>query len=189
MGNGTSLSKVQTKKDYVDEASIDPKAESPKATKNCIKAIKFPNYHVFNFFHLFCSLVYALAEFIMLISKMWTHLGMVMKSFWHKAITWTYIVILPIKFQQKHLKHLKMVPVTFLLQYQKLGQFAMPTTRKNRLRLVNSSVYYAHWTHEIYQVHVLPYSLDLKAPSLWSSEIHWVRQYFVNVVLFGIKDL
>ena len=34
---------------------------------------------------------------------------------------------------------------------------------------------------------LLPYSADFKFPG--SFEIHWVRQYAVNVVLFGNKDL
>ena len=38
---------------------------------------------------------------------------------------------------------------------------------------------------EIYQK--LPYSVDFTVPG--SFEIHWVRQYLTNVVLFGIKDL
>ena len=38
----------------------------------------------------------------------------------------------------------------------------MPEASENWLRLVNSCVYYAHQTHEIYQV--LPYSVDFKAP-------------------------
>ena len=61
----------------------------------------------------------------------------------------------------------------------------MPETCENWLGLVNICIYYACQTHEIYQV--LPYSVDFKAPS--SFEIHPVRQYLVNVVLFGIKDL
>ena len=50
---------------------------------------------------------------------------------------------------------------------------------------VNSYVYCARLTREIYQV--LPYSVDFKAPE--SFDAHWVRQYLVNVVLFGINDL
>ena len=43
----------------------------------------------------------------------------------------------------------------------------MPETCKKWLSLVNSCVYYAHQTHEIYQV--LSYSVDLKAPvGLWN---------------------
>ena len=45
---------------------------------------------------------------------------------------------------------------------------------ENWLGLVNSCIYYA--TLEIYQV-------------LGSFEIHWVRQYLIDVVLFGIKNL
>ena len=62
----------------------------------------------------------------------------------------------------------------------------MPKTCENWLSLVNSCIYYAYQACEIYQV--LPYySVDFKAPR--SFEIHWVRQYLVNVVLFGPKDL
>ena len=42
----------------------------------------------------------------------------------------------------------------------------MPETCENRLSLANSCIYYACQTHEIYQVHVLPYSVDLKAPEI-----------------------
>ena len=38
----------------------------------------------------------------------------------------------------------------------------MPKTCENWLGLVNSCIYYAHQTHEIYQVQ--PYSVDFKAP-------------------------
>ena len=44
----------------------------------------------------------------------------------------------------------------------KLGQFAIPKTCENWLGLVNSYIYYACQTCEMYQV--LPYSLDFKAP-------------------------
>ena len=44
----------------------------------------------------------------------------------------------------------------------KLGQFHMPETCENWLSLVNIYIYYAHQTHEIYQV--LPYSVDFKVP-------------------------
>ena len=55
-----------------------------------------------------------------------------------------------------------------------------------KLCLVNSSVYYACQTSEIYQV--LPCTQWIsKLPG--SFEIHWVRQYLVNVVLFWNKDL
>ena len=60
----------------------------------------------------------------------------------------------------------------------------MPKTCENWLGLVNSCIYYAHQTPEIYQV--LPYSVDFKAPQ--SFEISWIRQYLVSVVLFEIKD-
>ena len=59
----------------------------------------------------------------------------------------------------------------------------MPETCEYWLGFVNSSIYYAQQTHEIYQA--LPYSVDYKAST--GFEIHWVRQYLVNVVLFGIK--
>ena len=50
---------------------------------------------------------------------------------------------------------------------KKLGQFAMPETCENWPSVINSSVYYAHQTHESYQV--LPYSVDFKAPGeLWN---------------------
>ena len=48
----------------------------------------------------------------------------------------------------------------------------MSETCENWLGLVKSCIYDAHKLHEIYQV--LPYS---------------VRQYLINVVLFGAKDL
>ena len=58
---------------------------------------------------------------------------------------------------------------------------------ENWLSLVNNCFYYARLTHEIYQV--LPYWVDHKTPQIsklpGSFEIHWVRQYLVNVVLFG----
>ena len=38
----------------------------------------------------------------------------------------------------------------------------MPKTCENWLGLVNSCVYYAHQTHDIYKV--LTYSVDFKAP-------------------------
>ena len=61
----------------------------------------------------------------------------------------------------------------------------MPEICENWLGLVNICVYYARPTREIYQA--LYYVVNLKAPV--SFEIHWVKQYLVNVVLFGIKDL
>ena len=57
----------------------------------------------------------------------------------------------------------------------------MPKTWENWFGFVNSCIYYAHQTQKIHQE--LPYSVDFG-----SFEIHWVRQYIVNVVLF-IKDL
>ena len=61
----------------------------------------------------------------------------------------------------------------------------MPEICENWLGLVNICVYCARPTRKIYQA--LHYVVDLKAPV--SFEIHWVKQYLVNVVLFGIKDL
>ena len=61
----------------------------------------------------------------------------------------------------------------------------MPQTCENWLDLANSCVYCACQTCEIY--HVLPNSVDFKADG--SFEIQWVRQYLVNVVIYGIKDL
>ena len=50
---------------------------------------------------------------------------------------------------------------------EKLGQFAMPETGEIWLGIVNSCVYCARQTREIYQV--LPYLVDLKAPGeLWN---------------------
>ena len=48
---------------------------------------------------------------------------------------------------------------------------------ENWLGLVNSCIYYARQIREINQA-LLPGSFA----------IHWLRQYLVNVVLFGIKD-
>ena len=76
-----------------------------------------------------------------------------------------------------------MVPLP--LQVREPGKFAMPATCENWLDLVYICVYLVRQTHEIYQV--LPYSVYFKL--LKSFEIHWVSQYLVNVVLFGIKDL
>ena len=60
----------------------------------------------------------------------------------------------------------------------------MLDTCEKWLGLVNSYVYSLHQTRAIYQV---PYSVDSKLPG--SFEIHWVRQYLLKVILFGIKDL
>ena len=46
-------------------------------------------------------------------------------------------------------------------------------------------IYYVSQTPEIYLA--LSYSMDFKVPG--SFEIHWVRQYLVNVVLFQTNDL
>ena len=52
-------------------------------------------------------------------------------------------------------------------QSWKLGRFAMPETCENWLGLVNSCVYYARQTCEIFQV--LRYAVDFKAPrELWN---------------------
>ena len=64
-----------------------------------------------------------------------------------------------------------------------LGQFGMPETCENWLGVANSCVYYAPQSHKIYQV--LSYPVDFKLPE--SFEIHGVKQYLVNVVLFRIK--
>ena len=52
-------------------------------------------------------------------------------------------------------------------------QFAMPGTCENWLGLVNSCVYYARRTREIYQTQ--SYSVDFKAPREFL--IYWVKQY------------
>ena len=53
----------------------------------------------------------------------------------------------------------------------------MPETCENWHRLVNSCIYYAWQTHEIYQV--LPYSVDFKAPGeLWNPLIKAVFSKF-----------
>ena len=58
-------------------------------------------------------------------------------------------------------------------------------TRENWLRLVNSCIYHAHQSCEIYKI--LPYSVDFKAPGeLWNP---MSKTALVNVVSFGIKDL
>ena len=56
----------------------------------------------------------------------------------------------------------------------------MPENCEHWLCFVNNFVYYTRQIREIYQV--LPYSMDIKA-----FETHWVRQYLVNVVLFGVE--
>ena len=53
------------------------------------------------------------------------------------------------------------------------------------LSIVNSYIYYAHQSHEIYQV--LPYSVDFKAPKEF--ELNWMGLYLVNVVLYRLRDL
>ena len=61
----------------------------------------------------------------------------------------------------------------------------MLETCGNWLSLIESCIYYAHQTSEIYQV--LPYSVDFKAlEELWNPLSKTVPSY---VVLFGIKDL
>ena len=61
----------------------------------------------------------------------------------------------------------------------------MPETYENWLGLVNNCVYYARQCRVIYRE--MPYSVNFKAPREF--EIHWLREYLVNVVLFGMKDL
>ena len=58
-------------------------------------------------------------------------------------------------------------------------------TCENWLGIVSISIYYAHQNREIYKV--LAYSVDSKVP--WTYEIHGVREYLINVVLFGTKDM
>ena len=55
----------------------------------------------------------------------------------------------------------------------------------NWLDLVNSYVYYDCKTCE----NLPGTALLSEFQSCQGFEIHWVRQYLVNVVLFGIKDL
>ena len=57
-----------------------------------------------------------------------------------------------------------------------IGQFVMSKFCENWIGLANSCIYYAN--------QVLPVPVELK-----DFEIYWVKQHFVNVVLFGIKDL
>ena len=58
----------------------------------------------------------------------------------------------------------------------------MPETCENWFDLVNSCIYYARQTREIYLA--LPYSMDSKAPQkLWNPVI----QYLVNIVY--LEDL
>ena len=60
------------------------------------------------------------------------------------------------------------IPYNFHSRLHQLEQFALPNTCENWLSLVNSCVYYACQTCEIYQV--LPYSVNFKAPTeLWNS--------------------
>ena len=61
----------------------------------------------------------------------------------------------------------------------------MPETLEIWIGTENSCIYYAHQTREIYQV--LSNSVDFKIPR--SFEIHRVRQFSVNIALFGIKGL
>ena len=57
-----------------------------------------------------------------------------------------------------------------------IGQLVMSKTCENWIALANSRIYYAN--------QVLHYPVEFK-----DVEIYWVGQRFVNVVLFGIKDL
>ena len=59
----------------------------------------------------------------------------------------------------------------------------MPNICEYRFGIVNSCVYYACQTREIYS-----FTQGIPKP-LESFEIQWVRQYLISVVLFGIKDL
>ena len=67
----------------------------------------------------------------------------------------------------------------------------MPETCENLAQSLNRPIYYTHQscqTHEICQV--LPDNLTQwisKLPE--SSKIKQVREYFINVVLFGINDM
>ena len=58
----------------------------------------------------------------------------------------------------------------------------MPETCENWFDLINSCIYYAHQTHEIYLV--LPYSMDSKAPQ---KLLNPVRKYLVNIAY--LEDL
>ena len=61
----------------------------------------------------------------------------------------------------------------------------MPKTCENWLSFVfYCCIYYACQIQEIYQV--LPALLG-GIQSSWSFQIHWVRQYLVNIVLFEKK--
>ena len=60
----------------------------------------------------------------------------------------------------------------------------MPEICENWFGFVNSCIYCARQTHEIYLI--LPGSVDFKAESF---ETHWASQNLVNVVLFRIKDM
>ena len=53
----------------------------------------------------------------------------------------------------------------------------MHETWENWLNVVKSCIYFARQTHEIFQV--MPYFIDFTIPG--SFEIHWLRQYLVNV--------
>ena len=61
----------------------------------------------------------------------------------------------------------------------------MPETCENWLSFVKSCIYYAHYTHKITKYCLTQWISKLPG----SFEIHWVRQYMVNVVLFQIQDL
>ena len=62
----------------------------------------------------------------------------------------------------------------------------MLETCENWLGFVNSYIYYAYQTHEIYQV--LPYSVDLKAPvELWNPFFNFVWKSHLSVMIFSVK--
>ena len=93
---------------------------------------------------------------------------------WQQAITWTndgreYINCYPLFMVRSWNNGMRCMFLYILLNKpcKKAGQFAMPETCENWLGLLNSCVYCAHPTCEIYQV--LHYSVDFKAPrELWN---------------------
>ena len=63
----------------------------------------------------------------------------------------------------------------------------MPDTCENWLGLVNSCVYYAHQTHEIYQI--LPYSVDFKArEELWNPLSETVFSIWTSAHVNNLND-
>ena len=66
-----------------------------------------------------------------------------------------------------HWRYHSLVPNHGYMQCEKLVRFAKPDTCENWLGLVKSCVYYAHQTHEIYQLLLFP--VDFKARGeLWN---------------------